>query len=316
MQIAVFGAAGKIGSVLVPELIQRGHDVRALQHSTPIEAEGVQRVEGSLTDPDAVAETVRGARVVLQMTKQRGGGVEQAVETATRGTINVLDAIRRQGGVQQYLLTSSDAAVGIGAHPYRRPIDHTTPLVSYGDYYSLGKVLEEVLCLDYHRNFAVPYTIARLSYVHQEDSVLRLFVANDPLRPGRGPEESHYSPAQKQRLGAGERFIVLPSGEDGRPLGRTLVQREDVIDGLLRMTGKDRALGQTFHLSGPGFTWDAPCEYLAGKLDLPVQKVVVPGEHSFTIDTSHTTERLGWEARFDVIAMLDAALAWRAAHRT
>jgi len=315
MRIAVFGATGKIGSVLLPELVSRGHSVRAMQHSTPIQTQGVQAVEGSLTDPAAVAQTVEDAEVVLQMTKRRGGGIEQAVETAARGTINVLDALRAGGGVRQYLLTSSDAAVGIGAHPCDEPISHRTAPVSYGDYYSLGKVLEEVICIDYHRNHEIPYTIARLSYVHQEDSVLRLLVANDPLRPSRGPEEAHYSPELKRRLADGERFVVMPVDPAGEPLARTLVQREDVIDGLLRMIDEPKAIGQTFHLSGPGFTWDVPCEYLADKLGLPLEPVTVPGEHSYTIDTGHTTERLGWEAKFDVIAMLEAAMAWRAAHR-
>jgi len=316
MKLAVFGGSGVIGQVLLPELRRAGHEIRAMRHRAPLSIEDAEVVEGSLADPKAVAETIRGAEVVVQMTKG-GAGVEQAVETSAHGTINVLDAVVAAGGaVRQVLLTSSDAATGIWSHPAPEPISHRTPPSSYGGYYSLGKVLEEVILAEYVRNEGLPWTISRLSYVHQEDSVLRLFVAgDDPKRPQRGPFDSEYTDAQKQRLQAGEKFVVLPVDEKGRPLGRTLVQREDVVSAMAAMVGNDRALGERFHVSGPGFRYDQPCEHLAAKLDLPVEPVTVPNAYPFTIDTSRTTEQLGWRPQFDVTAMLDSALAWRREHR-
>jgi len=156
------------------------------------------------------------------------------------------------------------------------------------------------------------FTIARPSYVHQEDSALRLFLAGgDPARPGKGPFDNSYTPRQKDRLAAGERFVVLPCDAADRPLSRTLVQREDVVDALAAMVGAESAVGRRFHISGPAFSHDQPCRYLAEKLDLPVERVTLADAHSFEIDYSLTTELLGWSPKFDVIAMLDAALAWR-----
>lgn len=311
MKLAVFGGSGTIGQVLLPALLARGHTIRAMRHKAPLPADGIEVVEGSITDPAAVAETVGGAEVVLHMTKG-GDGVEQVVETSVRGTVNVLDAVRRAGAVRQYVLTSSDAATGIWSHPHPEPIRHDTPPAGYGDYYSLGKVLEEAIVRDYHHNFGLCFTIARLSYVHQEDSVLRVFLAGaEPNRPGRGPFDSNYTARQKRRLAAGEQFVVLPCNPAGEPLARTLVQREDVVDALVAMIGNDAAANQTFHLSGPAFSYRQPCEYLADKLGLPVERVTLPDAHSFEIDYSLTTDLLGWSPQFDVIAMLDAALAWR-----
>lgn len=311
MNLAIFGGSGVIGRALLPALAQRGHRIRAMRHNAPLPVDDVETVHGSITDPEAVAATIRGAEVVLQLTKG-GSGVEQAVETSVRGTINVLDAVCKATGITQYLLTSSDAATGIGAHPYPEPISHETPPCSYGDYYSLGKVLEETIVADYHRNVGVPYTVARLSWVQREDMVLRHFIAGyNRERPTAGPSSSGYSAEQTARLESGAQFVVLPCDGAGQPLARTLVQLEDATSALLAMVGCPEAVGHRFHISGPGFRYDEPCRYLGEKLGLPVERVSVPGEYPFDIDVSHTTKQLGWAPKYDVFAMIDAALAWR-----
>ena len=311
MNIAVFGGSGVIGRKLLPQLVARGDSVRAMQHTTPLGLDGVRVVVGSITDPAAVAETVRGAEVVVQLTKS-GGGVDQTVETSVRGTVNILDAVRTEPAVAQYLLTSSDAAVGICVRPHPDPIDHRTPPESSGGYYALGKVLEETIVLDYHRNYGVPYTIARLSWTQREDTILRHLIAGyDPAKPLRGAFSSGYTDDQRRRLKEGGRFVVLPCNTDGEPLGRTLVAHEDVAPALLAMIGSPAAVSQTFHVSGPGFSYDVPSRYLGDKLGLPVENVLVPNEYRFDIDCSHTTDRLGWTPRYDVIAMIDLALSWR-----
>ena len=311
MRLAVFGAAGVVGRALLPVLRDRGHALRAMQHRTPVDIDGVEVVAGSITDPAAVTETLGDAEVVLQLTKG-GSGVDQVAETSVRGTINVLDAVRAAGTVRQYVLTSSDAATGIWSHPHPEPISHATPPMSYGGYYSLGKVLEEVIVGEYHRNGPLPWTIARLSFVMREDLAVRLLVAGaDPDRPTRGPFDAHYTPEQRARLAAGETFIVLPCDPDGRALGRTFVQLEDVVEALAAMVGADAAVGRTFHVSGPAFSYQRACDYLAAKIDLPIERVIVPGAYSFEIDCSLTTELLGWRAARGIEAILDAALAFR-----
>jgi nucleoside-diphosphate-sugar epimerase len=311
MNIAVFGGAGVIGRALLPALVRRGDAVRAMRHSRPIETGGVEIVRGSITDPAAVAATVEGATVVLQLTKG-GGGIEQTVETSVRGTVNIVDAIRAAGGVRQHVLASSDAATGIGSHRYDGAISHETLSLSYGDYYSLGKVLEETIVRDAARNHGLPVTIARLSWTQRDDLVLRHFIAGyDPARPTAGQWSSGYTEDQRRRLEAGESFVVLPTDARGRPLGRTLVSRRDVVRGLLAMIGRDEAVGETFHLSGPAFRYDRPARYLGERLGLPVEPVVDAAFESYEIDVSHTTRRVGWEPQDDVIAMIAAALAWR-----
>ncbi len=310
MRIAVFGGSGKVGRALIPTLQEQGHRIRALQHRTALATDGAETICGSITDPAAVARTVEGADVVLQMT-MLGNDIRQPVELSAHGTITVLDALRGSKSLKQYILTSSDAATGIWTHPQSEPISHTTPPTSYPGYYSLGKVLEEVIVREYHRNYGIPYTIARLSWVQQEDSILNLFLAGcNPDKPLGGPFDAAYSPAQKQRLQDGQPFVVLPCDQQGQPLQRTVVQRQDVIAAMAAMVGNVNALHETFHISGRAFAYDKPCRYLADKLGLPIEQVRLDA-HSFAIDCSHTTEKLGWTAQYDVIAMIDAALTWR-----
>ena len=66
MKVFVAGATGAIGTRLVPQLVERGHDVigtsRSLARATPLRALGAEPVVLDLLDADAVAEAVAQAR--------------------------------------------------------------------------------------------------------------------------------------------------------------------------------------------------------------------------------------------------------------
>jgi nucleoside-diphosphate-sugar epimerase len=110
-----------------------------------------------------------------------------------------------------------------------------------------------------------------------------------------------------------DRYIQCLCDTSGTPLRRTIVHRDDVVSGLVAMLGNERALGQTFHLSGPAFSFEEAAQYLAEKTDLPVRPVETPEVYSFDIDTSHTTECVGWTAQYDVKGAIQAALDHREA---
>jgi putative NADH-flavin reductase len=67
MNIAVLGATGRTGRLLVAELVQRGHSVSALVRNPDRlpEAAGVRVVVGDSRDPAAVAAVLEGADVVV-----------------------------------------------------------------------------------------------------------------------------------------------------------------------------------------------------------------------------------------------------------
>src|ERR1700735_3701203 len=65
MRVFVTGASGHIGSAVVPELIQAGHDVTGLARSdasaAAVKALGAEVYRGDLSDPDGMRGAVAAA---------------------------------------------------------------------------------------------------------------------------------------------------------------------------------------------------------------------------------------------------------------
>lgn len=119
----VTGGAGFIGSHLVDALTAQGKRVRVLDDfSTGLRGNlahhgnKIEIVEGSLTDPNAVAKAVNAARVVFHLGAL--ASVARSVETplvshaaCATGTLHVLDAARN-AGVQRVVYAASSSAYG------------------------------------------------------------------------------------------------------------------------------------------------------------------------------------------------------------
>jgi UDP-glucose 4-epimerase len=119
----VTGGAGFIGSHLVDGLVRGGKAVRVLDDfSTGLRANlahhgsRVELVEGSVTDPSAVAKAVRGARYVFHLGAL--ASVARSVETplvshaaCATGTVTVLDEARK-AGVKRVVYAASSSAYG------------------------------------------------------------------------------------------------------------------------------------------------------------------------------------------------------------
>jgi len=119
----VTGGAGFIGSHLVEALLRDGHRVRVFDDFStglrqnldglPIQPE---IVEGSLIDPDAVTEAVRGVGTIYHLGAL--ASVTRSVESplvshaaCATGTLHVLDAARRLG-VKRVVYAASSSAYG------------------------------------------------------------------------------------------------------------------------------------------------------------------------------------------------------------
>jgi len=119
----VTGGAGFIGSHLVDELVRRERPVRVLDNfSTGLRSNlahlpaAPEIVDGSLTDPAAVARAMHGVGVVYHLGAL--ASVARSVETPTvthaacaTGTLNLLDAARKVG-VRRVVYAASSSAYG------------------------------------------------------------------------------------------------------------------------------------------------------------------------------------------------------------
>lgn len=109
--VAVTGATGFIGRVLLQSLIKEGWKVRALTRRHQLDDESTQWVKGDLDDLDALRVLVKDASAVVHCAGQvRGNSLEDFVHTNVEGTRNLVDASIQQDSSPRFLLISSLAA--------------------------------------------------------------------------------------------------------------------------------------------------------------------------------------------------------------
>src|SRR5262245_49298582 len=160
----VTGGAGFIGSHLAEELLRRGRPVRVLDdlstglwsnlaHLDPTP----ELVEGSLTDPAAVARAMHGVGVVYHLgaLASVARSVENPADThaaCATGTLNLLDAARRCG-VRRVVYAASSSAYG-GTNGAASGQTEDLPLVARSPY-AAAKLAGEL----YMQAFAHTYGI-------------------------------------------------------------------------------------------------------------------------------------------------------------
>lgn len=132
MTTVITGAAGHLGANLVPELLARGHHVRALirEDTRALEGLDVEQVSGSILEPDDLDRAFRGARLVFHLAGRISivGDPDGMVQrTNVDGVRSVVEACQR-AGVQRLVHVSSIHALSV--HPQDQPVDETRELVS------------------------------------------------------------------------------------------------------------------------------------------------------------------------------------------
>jgi nucleoside-diphosphate-sugar epimerase len=109
--VAVTGATGFIGRVLLQSLVEGGWKVRALTRRYQPDDETTQWVEGDLDNLAALQALVKDASAVVHCAGQvRGDSLESFVHTNVEGTRNLVDASTKQDSPPRFLLISSLAA--------------------------------------------------------------------------------------------------------------------------------------------------------------------------------------------------------------
>ena len=122
--ILVTGASGMLGGAVARILRDRGHRVRAFQRR-PAGIDGVEDVNGSLTDAEDVRRAVDGADAVIHLAAKVSisGPEEEYRAVNIGGTQNVLEAMRSHGGGRLVNVSSPSVAhlgsaiVGLDATP-------------------------------------------------------------------------------------------------------------------------------------------------------------------------------------------------------
>lgn len=105
--ITIYGATGEVGSHIVQEALQRGHQVRAVSRNpeqVQLRHENLAVVKGDLLDPASVTELVTGQDVVVLSVRGvigNSGAPESALQFMAAE--NLIDALSRQDSPSRLL---------------------------------------------------------------------------------------------------------------------------------------------------------------------------------------------------------------------
>ena len=144
------GAAGRIGSKVVPELVKYGHTVKALdrRQMPPEVRHAAETIYADLTDSLAMLNAVRGCEAVAHIGAVPSPSVppDEVLRLNVIGTQNVLEAAAAHD-IPRVVLTSSVGALGFSfpKHPCLPdylPIDTVHPRRPQ-DSYGLSKLMNE-----------------------------------------------------------------------------------------------------------------------------------------------------------------------------
>jgi NAD dependent epimerase/dehydratase len=238
-KVLVTGADGFIGSHLVERLASLGAEVRAfcLYNSNgslgwlDFAGDGIKArldvrlgdirdgrfVEDACTDVDTVFHLAALIAIPYSYIAP-----ESFVDTNVKGTLNVLEGVRR-AGCRRLVCTSTSEVYGT---PASVPILETHPLIGQSPY-SASKIAADKLCEAYHHSFELPVVT---------------------LRPF-----NTYGPRQSTRAVLPTLLVQLLSGKHVVRLGRLDPRRDltyvaDTVDGFVRAGSVDGIEGETIQL--------------------------------------------------------------------
>lgn len=106
MQVTVFGASGKVGRLVVEELVSRGYEVTVFVHEHNPFGGDVRAVKGDIHAAADVAKAVQGSDMVVSALGSWGTKHKDIVSAGTR---NIIAAMERQGIKRLVTLTGSEA---------------------------------------------------------------------------------------------------------------------------------------------------------------------------------------------------------------
>ena len=165
MRVLVTGGAGFVGTNLVRRLLTDGYEVTVLDDLSTgllsnLEGLDLRFVEGTLTNPETVAESAQGADVIVHLGAR--GSVPRSIEhpvptheVNATGTLNVLEAARATGA---YVVFSSSSSVfGANLQLPKTERSWTQPMSPY----AASKLAAEGYVMGYRAAYGMPALVLR-----------------------------------------------------------------------------------------------------------------------------------------------------------
>ena len=315
-RVLVTGHTGFKGSWLALWLAQMGAEVTGLSDGVPTDpslyelarvGELVETVTADVRDAEAVRTAVDGSEVVFHLAAQPLVRASFADPRATyevnvMGTVNVLDAVRRAGGVGATVNVTSDKCYENREWEWAYREDE--PMGGH-DPYSSSKGASELVTSAYRRSFGMRLASARAGNVIGGGDW-----GVDRLVPDLMRAALSGTAVEIRNPGA-----TRPWQHVLNPLSGYLV--------LAQALWEDPAAATAWNF-GPAQADARPVSWIVDRLaelwpgELPWERD--DGEHPheahyLKVDSSRARVRLGWAPRWDLARALDSIVEWYAALR-
>ena len=228
MIVLVTGATGFTGRHLAIRLNKLGHDVRVIvRNMNKVNFDNNSDyaiIEGNILDRNSVDKAVEGVDIIFNIAAVfREGGLTDNVyyDVHVKGTLNLLEAAKKHN-VKRFVHCSTG---GVHGHIEDPPANEEYRF-SPGDIYQKTKLEGEQKAFEFYRETGLPLTVIRPTPIYGPGDLrlLKLFkIAKQPV------------------------ILILGNGK----VFYHLVYIDDLVDGIILASLKDKAIGETFLIGGP-----------------------------------------------------------------
>jgi len=337
MRALITGGVGFIGTNLADRLLREGHEVvlfdnlgrsgveQNLEWLRAQHGGRAQFIQGDVRDSGLVEKAMRGADAVFHLAAQVAVTTsvlnpQEDFSINAQGTLNVLEAARKQKPMPIVLYTSTNKVYGGLEHlrvverqtryefedlPFgvseNCPLDFHSP-------YGCSKGTADQYVHDYHRIYGLPTIVFRMSCIygpHQFGTEDQGWVAHFALTGLRGSRITIYG--------------------DGKQV-RDLLYVDDLVELIVRACGNiECTAGQVYNVGGGSLhttsVWtelQSQLIQLLGKLPLVEYDEFRPGDQKIYVsDIRKAQEQLNWTPRVGIPDGLRRMVeAWKAERKT
>ncbi len=243
--ILVTGATGRVGSRLIPLLIDKGYTVKALAERKELVynlASGVIPVVGRIENLNVLRSNMGDVDYVIHLAsivQTQGVSNKAIIDTNVTGTRNVALACE-ENGIKQLIYTSSIDVYGIK----RKEVLNEQTMPRPVDRYGMSKLQGELQIINVNKN--TKYTIFRISTIY-----------------GPGFESSFFKVFKALEEG---KMVIIGDGKNHL----ALVHINDVLKAILLSINNKSAYNEIFNLSdGNEYTQEGLLDLAADLLKVP-----------------------------------------------
>ncbi len=293
MRVLVTGGSGFIGSHVADRLCQQGVTVRVFDLVAPTFRDDLEFHQGNILDLDGLCEGMTGVDSVVHLAavadvKDVFQEPLYAEEVNVRGTVNVLEAMRRSKvrhivyGSTVWAYSDCDEA----------EVDEDTPIHAPSHLYTVTKVASEFYCRAYSQLYGTEYTVLRFGIPYgprsRDGAVVPIFV------------EKALSGKPLTIAGDGSQFRKFVYVEDLAE-GVALALKPVARNRMYNLDGEEKVTIRQIAEVIKAIIGDVSIEYVESR----------PGDFSgIEVSSSRAREELGWEPRVDFEEGIRRYIAW------